>query len=406
LNTHDDIDRFKDFMEARVNQGVATSSSPTFVEVSTDTVNNADGFRVIDKPIADVSHIHSGADPITYSGYNIRCAVGSTRINHGSDNTASYLECLQEEQLFKVAGFDKLNVTTDGVTFNPNSASSFTMPQTRGSNGQGLISDGSGAVNWASTVGSTQTMAQTFGAANSFTDNFILTENSQGKGTLFLRQGVGAPESIFETQNEDGAITTAIGETGSYALSATVGPISPNDLRYTLPLTRATATNQHIVSTGVLGETAWQSRAFANIHFQDNAVLTPLPVQGQYDVMRGNRLGTFASDFTLNPGPTNQQNLVYTGIQSKFFQVTQCVAWEVDDTAAVYTQALFRNGVLVPGSEMRSEQVKPWEDFPLNCTTTVILELAPNDTIAGYVKNTTAVNGIFVVDYQLTITEV
>jgi hypothetical protein len=404
-NTHSSLDRFKSLIEARVSQDVRALASPSFAEVSTDTLSNADGYRVIDKPAANVSHIHSGADPVTTSGYNIRCAVGSTRINHGSDNTASYLEVKQEEQLFKVAGFDKLNVTTQGVTFNPGAASSYTMPETRGVNGQGLVSDGAGGVNWASAVGSTETMAESFAAARSFRDNYIVTENSQGKGTLFIVQGPGASPDIFETQNEDGVITTAVGQGGSYALSANIGPFRPIDLRYTLPLVRATASNQHIVSTGVEGETAWQGRSYANIYFKDNAVLTPLPVQDQYDVMRGNRLGTFASDFTLNAGPTNQQNLVYTGVQSKFFQVVQSLTWQSESSREVFRQAVFKNGVLIPGSES-SAMLDDNNDYPRNATTTCIVELENGDTIAGYVKDVTDDISVLIIDYQLVLTEV
>ena len=69
--------------------------------------------------------------------------------------------------------------------------------------------------------------------------------------------------------------------------------------------------------------------------------------------MRGDRQGTFASDFTLSATPF-QQNLIY----------------------------------------------------PRNATTIVIVELGTNDSIAGYVKCITDDTDAIIIDYQLTITEV
>tara|TARA_R110000851_G_scaffold106401_3_gene225496 strand:+ start:2472 stop:3878 length:1407 start_codon:yes stop_codon:yes gene_type:complete len=403
VTTHADLDRFKDLISARVNQDVRALASPSFASLSSDTYSNAAGFRVIDKPIADVTHIHSGADPITYSGYSVRCAVGSTRINHGSDNTESYLECKQEEQLFKVAGFDKMNVTTAGVSFNPNSASSYTMPETRGGNGQALVSDGAGAVNWASAVGSTETMAQSFAAATSQNDNVIITQPNSARATLFIVQGQGASTDVFETLNNTGQTTLLVDEDGIRARSITLGPVNLAG-SYTLPAVRAVSANQHIVSTGTDGVTVWQGRSFANIYWKDSSVVTLLPTQDQYEQMRGDRQGTFASDFTLSATPF-QQNLIYTGARSKFFQVTQCVAWQSENKSEDYTQAIFKGGVLIPGSEMTSE-LDSNNDFPRNATTIVIVELGTNDSIAGYVKCITDDTDAIIIDYQLTITEV
>jgi hypothetical protein len=131
-----------------VDQDVTMGATPNFAAVNTDTIKNSSGFRVIDKATTDVTHIHSGASELASPGYNIRCAVGSTRVNHGGDNTASYIECRQEEQLFKVAGSDKMQVSINGVTVNPYSDNSFTLPTTRGSDKQALVSDGDGNTFW------------------------------------------------------------------------------------------------------------------------------------------------------------------------------------------------------------------------------------------------------------------
>jgi hypothetical protein len=121
--------------------------------------------------------------------------------------------------------------------------------------------------------------------------------------------------------------------------------------------------------------------------------------------MRGNRLGTFASDFTLNAGPTNQQNLVYTGVQSKFFQVVQSLTWQSESSREVFRQAVFKHGVLIPGSES-SAMLDDNNDYPRNATTTCIVELENGDTIAGYVKDVTDDISVLIIDYQLVLTEV
>jgi hypothetical protein len=131
-----------------VDQDVTMAASPKFAAIETDMVRNAAGFRVVDKPAEDITHLHSGADPTTYSGYNIRLGVNSTRVSHGGDNTATYFECKQEEQLFKVAGANKMLVATDGVTLNPYSNEAFTLPEFRGGFNQVLVSDGTGGTYW------------------------------------------------------------------------------------------------------------------------------------------------------------------------------------------------------------------------------------------------------------------
>jgi hypothetical protein len=403
VTTHASLDAFKSDIENKINQDVKTTASPDFATINTDTVSNAAGFRVVDKPIANVSHIHSGADPITYSGYNIRCGVGSTRINHGSDNTASYLECKQEEQLFKVAGFDKLNVTTSGVTFNPNGTSSYTMPQNRGTSGEGLVSDGSGGVNWASSVGSTETMAESFSAAVTQADNIITTQPTSAKSTLFIRQGIGAPSTVFEAQKEGGGITVRIDSDGIKALSSSVNKaiVGVEGQTYTLPTKRAVSSNQLPVSTGTDGVVEWQPRSYANIYFKDNNTITPTPTQNVYTIIRGARLGTFASDFTLNPGPTDSQALVYRGPQPKLFQITQSVSWE-SAKRETFAQCIFKDGVVLPGSEMSSEL----NSNDNNATTVVIVQLEDGEGVAGFVKCVTDNTGCVIKSYQLSVTEV
>jgi hypothetical protein len=158
--------------------------------VFTDTVNNLAGFRVIDKAITDVTHIHSGANPLASPGYNIRCAVGSTRINHGDDNTASYIDCQKEEQLFKIAGFEKLSVGYEGVTFNPHSDSSYTLPQQRGTVGQLLSSDGEGGVSWGN-------------AEFPSTFNPSMNIDSEDRATMLFRRH-GVPKWSLQTTGTSG----------------------------------------------------------------------------------------------------------------------------------------------------------------------------------------------------------
>jgi hypothetical protein len=65
ITTHANLDAFKAGVEAMVDQDVRTLSTPSFASINTDTVNNAAGFRVVDKAITDVTHLHSGASPIS-----------------------------------------------------------------------------------------------------------------------------------------------------------------------------------------------------------------------------------------------------------------------------------------------------------------------------------------------------
>jgi hypothetical protein len=281
------------------------------------------------------------------------------------------------------------------------------MPQTRGANGQGLVSDGSGGVNWASAVGSTETMAESFAAAGTQSDNIITTQPTSAQATLFIRQGVAAPSTVFEAQDENGLPTVRIGNAGVTTNQLTTEKviIGVAGQSYTLPLVRAVSANQRPVSTGPDGVVEWQGRSYANVYFVENVTLTPLPVQNQFEIIRGARLGTFAADFTLNPGPAEQQLLVYRGSQPKVFQVIQTLTGEAESTLEAYTQAIFKNGQLMRASQV-STILDNGKNFPRSATSVSIVQLENGDTLGGFIKNTSGVSGAILSGYQLVVTEV
>jgi hypothetical protein len=269
------------------------------------------------------------------------------------------------------------------------------------------VSDGAGAVNWSTVVGTTETMAQAFEAAATQADNVLTTSAAAANATLIIKQGPGAGSTLFEAQNENGAPTVKIGVEGinTNLMITEKAVVGEPGQTYTLPVARADAANQRLVSTGAGGVVEFQASSFANIYWHNNATLTPLPIQNTYDIMRGARLGTFANDFTLAIGPPNQQNLVYRGLQTKLFQITQCLTWRAESTRESYVQAVFLNNALIPGSEMVTI-LDDTNEYPRNATIVVIAELKEDDRLGGVVKCTSDTKGALIVDYQLSIVEV
>jgi hypothetical protein len=98
--------------------------------------------------------------------------------------------------------------------------------------------------------------------------------------------------------------------------------------------------------------------------------------------------------------------LTYGGLITKLFLINANWSWlTIGNANHVYSIAVFKNSVLVPGSEIVSSLDNVSNTYPRAAGLSQVLLLAANDTIELRVSNTDGIQAVLVQNIQLVVTE-
>ncbi len=155
---------------------------------------------------------------------------------------------------------------------------------------------------------------------------------------------------------------------------------------YTLPDVDGTA-GQYLQTNGS-GVVSWESlpeSSYGEQGFTANATPTAMTVINQWEDILGTRLAGQLKDFT-----SQALTLTYTGTDTKTFKYSfQCTAELSTGAAEVFEIGIFKNGVLAGG--IMNFSMDDNNPFPRSTSTSIVIDLATNDTITTKIRATTNV---------------
>jgi len=141
-----------------------------------------------------------------------------------------------------------------------------------------------------------------------------------------------------------------------------------------------------VLQTDGSGGVTWESlpeSSYGEQSFSGNGTATPIPVQNQWEDVAGTRVAGSLKDFTAQA-----TTLTYTGTETKTFKYSfQCTAEHTGGGVENYEIGVFKNGVLDGG--IMNVSLDDNAAYPRSTSTSIIIELATNDTITTKVRCTT-----------------
>jgi len=172
----------------------------------------------------------SGIGYLTFDNVGIRNAGGSSMTvvdSYVAPNLGSTQYKIETLDNGNTLPTDKLRCNNNGVEIPSglvigNSPTDYTMPPTRGADGQVMKIDGVGVVTWQDEVSSSETLQEAYDASTAPQITTTVTND-----TLLLKQGIGVPSSVLEIQDNTGG---TILEVGSGTISMPVSVVRQQPL--------------------------------------------------------------------------------------------------------------------------------------------------------------------------------
>ena len=157
----------------------------------------------------------------------------------------------------------------------------------------------------------------------------------------------------------------------------------------------------HLISNGA-GSSRWETRSYAHSYATDNSASTIINTANVYtQIIAVRTLSPLSNDFDITLNQTR-----YLASETKKFEVNVSWSWEhTGGSGQLFTMAIFKTGVLVPGSEIRS-QLDDNNVYPRSASSCCIVELEINDSVELYVKCNTATTNVLIQDVAMVISQV
>jgi hypothetical protein len=309
-----------------------------------------------------------------------------------------------------VAPTDKLTVGTNGTTltsknFKYNSetgvesvvfASGFNFWSRADDNGGGfgiVISKARGSLDTPTAILNTNAMFENYFRGYDGT-SYKLSSRVDVKATEnFSTSGIGSSYKISTTDNGQTAPIQKL-------LIDTSG-ITINDSTNSITFPNNRGTSGQVMTTDGVGSSSWVGSSYGFQYFNDNTTFTSIASVNTFASIDGTRVAGLLQNFT-----SDASGLKYTGVNTKIFKTDFCCTWALDGGSADACEvAIFKNGVIIPGSKQLGS-LDDSNDFPRNCSTNAIISLDTNDIIDIRVANTQDTTNILVRNYSLTISGV
>jgi len=155
---------------------------------------------------------------------------------------------------------------------------------------------------------------------------------------------------------------------------------------YELPTIDGTA-GQYL-STDGSGVVSWESlpeSSYGEQRISNNLLATSMTVIGQWEDIVGGRTAGPLKDFT-----SQATTLTYTGVDTKTFKYSfQCTSELTSGVAEIFEIGIFKNGLLAGG--VMNFSMDDTNPFPRSTSTSIVIDLATNDTITTKIRATTNV---------------
>ena len=252
---------------------------------------------------------------------------------------------------------NKLTLDTAGVRLND----AYQMPIDAGLAGDVITSDGLGDSTWLTPFSADQTL--------NTTDN-VQFNNIEATGTIIAK----------------GPLTLGTAPDTYYFRDTTFGAPDGSALYY----------NQASKSIVFIAP------SFAHSYMTNNATPTVI-TNNVYTFILGNRILGLANDWIFS-GPSSILQYLGDGFSERFHQVTASVTWEDagDPGSELFSIAIFKDGILVPGSEIYS-QLDGTNVYPRSATTSAIVGLTEFSEIDLRVRNAVGLNDVLIRDMTITV---